>query len=158
MRRPHEFKIACLQEIRPLLPDEWNPFYAGFGNRDTCEVAQARWRTTVVQVDAVPNTLAADACMDACVGDVNSNTCREIGVPLNCTFTIKPKGQIRKASTAVQSSTWSSLSAINDLVDEMFPALLQPASSNISRGLHSVYSSFQDTLEFAAPLGAVVAA
>jgi len=39
VRRPHEFKIACLQDIRALFPAEWNPFYAGFGNRDTDEVA-----------------------------------------------------------------------------------------------------------------------
>lgn len=39
MRRPHEFKIACLQDIRALFPADWNPFYAGFGNRDTDEVA-----------------------------------------------------------------------------------------------------------------------
>jgi hypothetical protein len=76
-------------------------------------------------------------------------------VPLSRTFTINPKGQIQKASTAVQSSTWSSLSAINDLVDEMFPGLLQHASSSINRGLQSVYSSFHDTLEFAASLGAI---
>jgi hypothetical protein len=39
VRRPHEFKIACLQDIRALFPAEWNPFYAAFGNRDTDEVA-----------------------------------------------------------------------------------------------------------------------
>lgn len=76
-------------------------------------------------------------------------------MPLSRTFTINPKGQIQKASTAVQSSTWSSLSAINDLVDEMFPGLLQHASSSINRGMQSVYSSFHDTLEFAASLGAI---
>ena len=32
-RRPEEFKIACLQDIRSLWPVEQNPFYAGFGNR-----------------------------------------------------------------------------------------------------------------------------
>jgi phosphatidate phosphatase LPIN len=39
LRRPHEFKIATLQEIRALFPAEWNPFYAGFGNRDTDEIS-----------------------------------------------------------------------------------------------------------------------
>ncbi|XP_002990937.2 phosphatidate phosphatase PAH2 [Selaginella moellendorffii] len=34
-RLPQEFKIACLQEIRSLFPRDCNPFYAGFGNRDT---------------------------------------------------------------------------------------------------------------------------
>lgn len=39
VRRPHEFKIATLQEIRALFPPEWNPFYSGFGNRDTDEIS-----------------------------------------------------------------------------------------------------------------------
>jgi hypothetical protein len=88
VRRPHEFKIACLQDIRGLFPEEWNPFYAGFGNRDT---------------------------------DVTSY--KEVGVPQGRTFIINPKGHIQKAGSTVQSSTWSSLSAINELVDAMFPAL-----------------------------------
>nr|XP_043636898.1 phosphatidate phosphatase PAH2-like [Erigeron canadensis] len=36
-RAPHEFKIACLADIRACFPADWNPFYAGFGNRDTDE-------------------------------------------------------------------------------------------------------------------------
>ncbi|KAF8049295.1 hypothetical protein N665_2246s0003 [Sinapis alba] len=38
-RAPHEFKISCLAEIRSLFPPEHNPFYAGFGNRDTDEIS-----------------------------------------------------------------------------------------------------------------------
>ena len=34
-RRPQEFKMRCLRTIRDLFPPDWNPFYAGFGNRDT---------------------------------------------------------------------------------------------------------------------------
>jgi len=34
-RRPHDFKIAALREIREMWPDDYNPFYAGFGNRIT---------------------------------------------------------------------------------------------------------------------------
>jgi phosphatidate phosphatase LPIN len=34
-RKPHEFKIECLKSIRRLFPANRNPFYAGFGNRDT---------------------------------------------------------------------------------------------------------------------------
>lgn len=34
-RQPQMFKIAALNNIRGLFPDEWNPFYCGFGNRDT---------------------------------------------------------------------------------------------------------------------------
>ncbi|XP_057425350.1 phosphatidate phosphatase PAH2 isoform X2 [Lotus japonicus] len=38
-RTPHEFKIACLQDIRALFPPDCNPFYAGFGNRVTDEIS-----------------------------------------------------------------------------------------------------------------------
>ncbi|KAJ8899918.1 hypothetical protein K2173_019622 [Erythroxylum novogranatense] len=38
-RAPHEFKIACLENIRRLFPADYNPFYAGFGNRDTDELS-----------------------------------------------------------------------------------------------------------------------
>lgn len=38
-RAPHEFKIACLEDIKALFPADYNPFYAGFGNRDTDELA-----------------------------------------------------------------------------------------------------------------------
>nr|XP_043614514.1 phosphatidate phosphatase PAH2-like isoform X2 [Erigeron canadensis] len=36
-RAPHEFKIACLEDIKSCFPSDRNPFYAGFGNRDTDE-------------------------------------------------------------------------------------------------------------------------
>lgn len=39
LRRPHEFKIRCLMDIKALFPPEWNPFYAGFGNRYTDELS-----------------------------------------------------------------------------------------------------------------------
>ena len=32
-RTPHEFKIACLSDIKNLFPPGSKPFYAGFGNR-----------------------------------------------------------------------------------------------------------------------------
>ncbi|GMI71349.1 PHOSPHATIDIC ACID PHOSPHOHYDROLASE 1 [Hibiscus trionum] len=38
-RAPHEFKIACLEDIKKLFPSDHNPFYAGFGNRDTDEIS-----------------------------------------------------------------------------------------------------------------------
>ncbi|CAM8936577.1 unnamed protein product [Rhodiola kirilowii] len=41
-RAPHEFKIACLEDIRALYPADCNPFYAGFGNRDTDEISYLR--------------------------------------------------------------------------------------------------------------------
>ncbi|KAL2554685.1 Phosphatidate phosphatase PAH1 [Forsythia ovata] len=41
-RAPHEFKIACLEDIKALFPSDYNPFYAGFGNRDTDELSYRR--------------------------------------------------------------------------------------------------------------------
>lgn len=38
-RAPHEFKIACLEDIKALFPSDCSPFYAGFGNRDTDEIS-----------------------------------------------------------------------------------------------------------------------
>ncbi|KAF2911650.1 probable GPI-anchored adhesin-like protein PGA55 isoform X5 [Oryza sativa Japonica Group] len=38
-RAPHEFKISCLGAIKALFPPDSNPFYAGFGNRDTDELS-----------------------------------------------------------------------------------------------------------------------
>jgi phosphatidate phosphatase LPIN len=32
-KKPEEFKIACLRDIRDLFPSNCNAFYAGFGNR-----------------------------------------------------------------------------------------------------------------------------
>jgi phosphatidate phosphatase PAH1 len=34
-KRPEVFKIATLREIKSLFPAEHNPFYSGFGNRET---------------------------------------------------------------------------------------------------------------------------
>lgn len=34
-RRPQEFKIQCLKDIRSLFPSSINPYYAGYGNRFT---------------------------------------------------------------------------------------------------------------------------
>ena len=33
------FKIAALKNIRNIFPDEFNPFFSGFGNRDTDAVS-----------------------------------------------------------------------------------------------------------------------
>jgi len=39
VKRPDEFKIASLQAIKDLFPEDWNPFYAGFGNRPTDDIS-----------------------------------------------------------------------------------------------------------------------
>ena len=32
-KKPEEFKISCLQDVRSLFPEDHNPFYAGYGNK-----------------------------------------------------------------------------------------------------------------------------
>ncbi|KRT86200.1 hypothetical protein AMK59_1168, partial [Oryctes borbonicus] len=32
-KKPEQFKISCLSDIRALFPSDSNPFYAGYGNR-----------------------------------------------------------------------------------------------------------------------------
>ena len=39
IKRPHIFKIATLGDIKKLFPENQNPFFAGFGNRDTDAVS-----------------------------------------------------------------------------------------------------------------------
>jgi phosphatidate phosphatase LPIN len=38
-RRPQEFKIGALSEVKSLFPSLYQPFYAGFGNRDTDDLS-----------------------------------------------------------------------------------------------------------------------
>jgi phosphatidate phosphatase LPIN len=38
-RKPQEFKIVALRDVRHLFADDYNPFYAGFGNRPTDVIA-----------------------------------------------------------------------------------------------------------------------
>lgn len=35
IKKPHHFKIECLTDIKALFPESTQPFYAGFGNRET---------------------------------------------------------------------------------------------------------------------------
>ncbi len=63
-RAPAEFKIACLTDIRDLFPPDWNPFYAGFGNRGSDVVSYAavgvpRGRTFTINPRG---ELACEAC------------------------------------------------------------------------------------------------
>jgi len=37
-KKPEQFKIACLSDIRDLFPDK-EPFYAGYGNRINVSLA-----------------------------------------------------------------------------------------------------------------------
>lgn len=32
-KKPEEFKISCLRDIKSLFPEDYNPYYAGYGNK-----------------------------------------------------------------------------------------------------------------------------
>jgi phosphatidate phosphatase LPIN len=49
LRRPEEFKIACLKDIRDLFPKHVQPFYAGFGNRPTVSVPSCHLRASITK-------------------------------------------------------------------------------------------------------------
>ena len=86
-RKPEEFKIACLGELRSLWPPSHNPFYAGFGNRDSdvvsyteAGVPQNRILVINPQVDsrAAPLSmrirLRASACVEHTQGHIRLST------------------------------------------------------------------------------------
>ena len=37
-KKPYEFKIECLQQVRSLFPDDYCPLHAGFGNRNSVNI------------------------------------------------------------------------------------------------------------------------
>jgi phosphatidate phosphatase LPIN len=94
VRRPQEFKMRCLSTIRDLFPPEWNPFYAGFGNRETDTVSYA-----------------------------------SVGVPPGRNFTINPKSEV--VAEVTKMTKRYTLAGINELVDEMFPAVEESVDINV---------------------------
>ncbi|XP_031485272.1 phosphatidate phosphatase PAH1 [Nymphaea colorata] len=66
-RKPHEFKIACLEEIRALFPSDYNPFYAGFGNRDTDELSYRKIGIPKGKIFIInpKGEVAIDNCVDS---------------------------------------------------------------------------------------------
>ncbi|KAG1676915.1 hypothetical protein FOA52_014791 [Chlamydomonas sp. UWO 241] len=114
LRRPHEFKIATLQEIRALFPPDCHPFYAGFGNRDTDELSY-----------------------------------KAVGVPHGRIFIINPRGELRQVALSVQSSTLSSLRAMDELVGNIFPPLPKLLSGVAARLMRGDSSDIGDADESA---------
>jgi len=43
-RTPEKFKIACLNDIKSLFPDDLNPFFAGYGNRTNVSFDRINFR------------------------------------------------------------------------------------------------------------------
>lgn len=49
-RKPQEFKIVALRDVRHLFPDSYSPFHAGFGNRPTDTIS---YRAVGVQLSKI---------------------------------------------------------------------------------------------------------
>ncbi|XP_072042421.1 phosphatidate phosphatase LPIN2-like isoform X2 [Amphiura filiformis] len=87
IRKPEEFKIKCLQDIKSLFPTQneegmgLNPFYAGFGNR---------------------------------VND--SWAYKAVGIPISRIFTINPQGKITHDLTCTFQSSYPKLKDLVDHV------------------------------------------
>ena len=101
-KRPEDFKIPCLRNIRKLFPskNDLEPFFAGFGNR---------------------------------MNDVLSY--RAVGIPVHRIFTINHKGEVTNERT---NAFQSSYTAMQDVVDEMFP----PYKGSISLAAADEFSAF----------------
>ena len=114
--------------MRGLFPPEWNPFWAGFGNRDTDEISY--------------KAVGGDKRLDLLLRWLNvPHTCpssTQVGVPTGRTFIINPRDELRKAEVSVQSSALSSLRAINELVGNIFPPLPPHVSVNCPSAYDSV--------------------
>jgi hypothetical protein len=50
----------CLEDIRALFPPEWQPFYAGFGNRDTDEISYLAVGIPAAKILIINNRSAHD--------------------------------------------------------------------------------------------------
>lgn len=46
-KKPEQFKISCMSDIKALFPPDSNPFYAGYGNRINVSVKYANDTSTL---------------------------------------------------------------------------------------------------------------
>ena len=119
-KRPQDFKIACLGDVRSLFPSEWHPFYAGFGNRPTDVLA---YRAVGVPT-ARCFTIDPNGAVTVYTGGASSNG--EAG-----TSKAAVKATARSQARLPALGTYA---GIVDLRDQVFPPLAERpcAGSNCS--------------------------
>nr|CAD7405546.1 unnamed protein product [Timema cristinae] len=54
-KKPEEFKIPCLKDIKALFPNDINPFYAGYGNKGSLVVNEL--------ADCLPRAIKNEGCV-----------------------------------------------------------------------------------------------
>lgn len=47
-KKPEEFKISCLSDINALFPEDYKPFYAGYGNRINVRILEINLTDTLL--------------------------------------------------------------------------------------------------------------
>lgn len=89
-KKPEQFKIACLSDIRDLFPDK-EPFYAGYGNRINVSP----------KVALKPLNIPYLICYS--LQDVWAY--RAVGIPIMRIFTINTKGELKHELTQTFQSS-----------------------------------------------------
>lgn len=120
LRRPHEFKIATLQDIRALFPPFWNPFYGGFGNRDTDEISYREVgvpASRIFIINPKGELRQPDPSTSPPSDDMDHDP--ELGLGI-----ASPRAPPLPPAPRAGPPTLSSLAAINDLVHHIFPPLV----------------------------------
>lgn len=87
-KKPEQFKIACLSDIRDLFPDK-EPFYAGYGNR--INVSRIVFNSRIF-------TQSCYALQDVWAY-------RAVGIPIMRIFTINTKGELKHELTQTFQSS-----------------------------------------------------
>lgn len=90
-RKPEQFKIECLSDIKNLFTDK-NPFYAGYGNR--INVSQKIFETFFSVCSKNYIYLTQDVW-----------AYRAVGIPIMRIFTINPRGELKHELTQTFQST-----------------------------------------------------
>jgi phosphatidate phosphatase LPIN len=122
-RRPEEFKIACLSDVKALFPVK-QPFYAGFGNRETVSLPPKILNLQLFQ-------------------DVKSYTA--VGIPPSRINIIDPSGKVRRADKIGFMSSYEEMA--NETVDYLFPPLKMKRRASTPRNLEDTDTEGSRKLE-----------
>lgn len=74
-RKPYVFKIAALKDVRNLFPNDYNPFYAGFGNRDTVSLIVIYISLAIIYIRIIVHMFILDALNHECLLSIPREGC-----------------------------------------------------------------------------------
>ena len=87
-RKPEQFKIECLSDIKALFSDK-NPFYAGYGNRINVTILSKKMYLNNIDLGFFQDVWAY----------------RAVGIPIMRIYTINPRGELKHELTQTFQST-----------------------------------------------------